>query len=128
MIRAALLCLVAGSATAQTPMTGDEFAAYVKGKTLTFAIPGDGNFGVEQYLRDRRVIWSPLDGTCVDGQWYEDKENICFRYEGDPEPKCWRVFQTESGIRAEYASTASQSVLFEAREYPEPLICGDLSS
>ncbi len=123
-----LLAVLAAPAIAENPMSGNAFDAYATGRTLTFGLPDGTRFGVEQYLPDRRVIWSPRDGTCTDGTWYEDGTNICFLYENDPVPKCWDVFRTPDGIRAEFAGDPGGTVLFEAVENPEPLICGDLFS
>ncbi len=129
MVRLSLiLAVLAAPVGAETPMTGAAFDDYATGRTLTFGLPDGRIFGVEQYLPDRRVIWSRLDGTCTDGIWYEDDTNICFLYENDPEPKCWDVFRTEGGIRAEFATQPDTTVLFEAVENPVPLICGDLFS
>ena len=127
-MRALIFTLFATTATAETPMTAAEFEAYVTGKILTFGSPKIGNYGVEQYLPDRRVRWSALDGECIKGEWYAEGDDICFLYVGDPEPKCWEVYQTSDGIRAEYTSTDSGTILFEAKEDPEALICGDLFS
>lgn len=109
-------------------MTAEQFEAYVTGKTLTFSTVEAGNYGVEQYLPRRRVRWSALDGDCIKGEWFPEGESICFIYTGDPRPKCWEVYQTPDGIRAEYTSSDSGTVLFEAKEDPEALICGDLFS
>ncbi len=129
MVRLTLaLFLLATPLAAQSPMSGEAFDKYATGRTLTFGLPDGTTFGVEQYLPDRRVIWSPLDGTCTDGIWYEDDTNICFLYENDPEPKCWEVFRTPKGIRAEFTNRPSTTVLFEAVEDPAPLICDDLFS
>ena len=130
MIRAAVLAaLLAGPAVAQeAPMSGEEFEAYVEGRTIRFALPTGESFGIERYLPDRRVIWSPLDGTCLDGRWFDDGPLICFAYDGDPEAKCWRVYDTDAGLRAEWADPPGATVLFEQDEPQAPLICGDLLS
>ena len=124
----ALASCLAAPLQADTLMDGPAFDAYVTGRTLTFGLPDGQSFGVEQYLPDQRVIWSPLDGTCTDGEWFEDGPLICFLYENDPEAKCWFVYRTDTGIRAEFANTPGSTILFEAQDAPEPLICGDLFS
>ena len=48
----------ASVAAAETPMTGAEFEAYVEGRIMSFGSEGDPTYGVEQYLPNRRVIWS----------------------------------------------------------------------
>ena len=119
---ALLLCL-AGAARAESPMTGAEFDSYTQGKTLAFGLPSNPDFGIEQYLPDRQVIWSPATGDCVNGIWYEKDRNICFLYENDPEPKCWAVYRTPKGIRAEFMNDPGTTVLFEARKADPALMC-----
>lgn len=109
-------------------MTGAEFEAYVTGRIISFGTEGNPGFGVEQYLEERRVLWSPGDGTCTNGVWYESKGDICFRYDGDPEPKCWAIYREGDGLRAVFTTRPGTSVIFEAEDYSVPLICGELSS
>jgi len=122
-MRSLLFVLLASPVLAESPMTGAEFEAYVEGRTLSFGTLGNPAYGVEKYLKNREVIWSPLDGTCVDGIWFEQGEDICFLYEHDPEAKCWKTFRTENGIRAEFTTRPGQSAIFETVENPEELIC-----
>ena len=123
----ALLALAA-PAVSQTPMTAAEFEAYVTGRIMSFGTQGDPSFGVEHYLPDRRVIWSTGNGTCTNGVWYESKGDICFRYDGDPEAKCWAIYREDDGIRAVFTTRPNTTIIFEAEDYSVPLICGDLSS
>lgn len=97
-------------------MTGDEFEAYVEGRTLSFGTLGNPNYGIEKYLPNRKVIWQGADGECVEGHWFQQGKDICFLYESDPEPKCWRTFQTENGILAEFTTRPGMSALFESVE------------
>lgn len=107
-------------------MSASEFEAYTTGKTLTFGV-GEAPYGIERYLPGRRVIWSFLDGRCEDGIWYEVEYEqapaICFVYESEPEPQCWRMYAETGGLRAEYLNTPSESVLYEVEESSEPMIC-----
>ena len=119
---------LASAAAAQTPMTAAEFEAYVAGRIMSFGSQNDPTFGVEQYLPNRRVIWSTGDGTCTNGVWYESKGDICFRYDGDPEPKCWEIYREGDGLRAVFTTRPNTTVIFETQDYTVPLICGDLSS
>lgn len=128
-LRATLSALcIASAATAETPMTGAEFDAYATGRILSFGTEGDPTFGVEQYLPGRRVIWSTGNGECRNGVWYESKGDICFRYDDDPEPKCWAIYRDDTGIRAVFTTRPDTTVIFEANDDTVPLICGDLSS
>jgi len=115
-------------AKAEAPMNAEEFDAFVTGRIVSFGTQGNPGFGVEQYLEDRRVIWSRGDGTCQNGVWYESKGNICFRYDGDPEPKCWAIYRDGEGMRAIYATQPATTVIFETEPYSVPLICDGLSS
>ena len=123
MIRAVCLwASLASAAIAETPMTGEEFEAYVTGRTLTYATQ-NAFHGVERYLPRRRVYWQNRHGECIKGRWYEEGTNICFVYENDPEPKCWEVFRTQNGLRADFTSYAGPPAIVEVTDSPEPLIC-----
>ena len=119
MIRALALVLLAAPAAAQT-LDGAGFAAYVTGKTLSFALPDGTPFGTERYDTGRRVLWSASPGECQEGSWFYRDGLICFTYTTDPEPKCWTVTRTDRGLRAE---STGGTVLFEATEAPQPLVC-----
>ena len=88
-VTAVILGLVLSS-TAPTAKTldGAEFDAYTRGKTLVYQRLGV-QYGAEQYLSNRRVVWSFLDGECKEGYWYPQGQEICFVYEDRPEPQCW---------------------------------------
>ncbi len=117
------LILLATPAMAQDAMNAAEFDAYTKGKTLTFGRADDDAYGIEQYQENRRVIWSFLDGECSNGVWYESKGSICFRYDFDPEPKCWKFYDDPNGLRAVFMNRPDTSVLYEAQDSGEPLVC-----
>lgn len=123
MIRVSIACaLWAGAAVAETPMTGAEFEAYVTGRTLTYATETSFH-GVEKYLPNRRVYWQDRLGECIKGRWYDEGTNICFIYENDPDPKCWEVFRTTDGLRADFTSYEGPPAIVEVTDSPEPLIC-----
>ena len=113
---------------AEAPMSATAFDDYVTGRIISFGTEGNPGFGVEQYLEGRRVIWSTGDGTCTNGVWYESKGDICFRYDGDPEPKCWAIYREGEGLRAVFTTRPGTSIIFEAEDYSVPLICGELNS
>jgi hypothetical protein len=79
-----LLMLFAAPVAAETPLTAEEFEAYVTGRTLTYSAGGIP-FGIEEYRKGRRVLWSYLDGQCEEGKWYAAGEMICFVYDAYPE-------------------------------------------
>ena len=118
-LTAALLAL---PALAAEPMTGAEFEAYVTGKTLTFA-EGGAAYGIEEYLPDRRVRWSFLDGRCKDGIWYEEADQICFVYEDTPDPQCWSFFLAPGGLRAMFENNPAATTLYEAAQSPDEMLC-----
>ncbi|WP_322895118.1 MULTISPECIES: hypothetical protein [unclassified Yoonia] len=121
-----LLCLATPAMALET-MDADAFDAHVTGRTITFRTDTNPAFGVEAYLQGRRVMWSTFEGTCMYGVWFESKGDICFRYDGDPVPKCWAIYDEPGGIRAVSTDSAFGTVIFET-DADEPLICNDLSS
>ena len=128
-MRNLLLCFVlATPATAQDGMTEAEFDAYVTGRTITFSTATNPQFGVERYLPGRRVMWSTFDGTCQYGVWFESKGDICFRYENDPEHKCWTIYDDPAGLRGVFKIRPNTTTIFEVPDRDDPLICNDLSS
>jgi len=128
-MRSLTLCLMlATPAMAQEGMTAQEFDAYVTGRTITFSTPLNPTFGVERYLPGRRVMWSTFDGTCQYGVWFESKGDICFRYEGDPEHKCWTIYAESDGLRGVFTTRPNTTVIYENPAREDPLICNDLSS
>ena len=62
------LILAATPALAETPLTAAEFDALTHGKDPHLSADGIP-FGIEEYLHDRRVRWSYLDGECNEGKW-----------------------------------------------------------
>ncbi|WP_341366508.1 hypothetical protein [Yoonia sp. BS5-3] len=120
--------LLGGPALAQDKMTAEEFDAYVTGRTVTYRTAQNPSFGVERYLQGRRVMWSTAEGICQYGVWFESKGDICFRYENDPEHKCWSIFNEPDGIRAVYTTRPPFTVIYEILDREDPLICHDLSS
>lgn len=127
---ALILALIAAPALADGPMTGAEFEDFVEGKTLTFS-SGLVPYGIEYYAPNRRVIWSPVGGDCVMGEWYEDRietgPSICFIYENRTEAQCWQVFDVDGQIRADYMNEPGTTVLYEAK-VSEPLVCGGVGT
>ncbi|MGR3501455.1 hypothetical protein [Pseudaestuariivita sp.] len=123
---APLLFALATSVTAlsaQTPMTAEEFEAYTTGQTLYFGAEG-APYGAEQYLENRRVRWSFLDGKCTEGIWYEERGLICFLYEDRPDdPQCWSFVQTGDGLTALFQDQPGNTELYEARRSSEPMMC-----
>ena len=129
-MRSILICLslVATPGSAQESMSAEEFDAYVTGRTITFRTELNPAYGVERYLPGRRVMWSTFEGTCRYGVWFESKGDICFRYDDDPEHKCWTMFEEPGGLRGVYTTRPFSTIIFEVLGREDPLICNDLSS
>ena len=123
-----LVLTLASPAVAQDGMTGAEFDAYVTGRTITFRTDLNPSYGIERYLPGRRVMWSTFDGICQYGVWFESKGDICFRYEHDPEHKCWTIYDEPGGLRGVFTTRPNTTVIYEIPDREDPLICNDLSS
>ncbi len=118
-----LLCTLAGSVTAaETRLSAAEFDAYTRGKTFYYGSMGRP-YGGEEYLDDRRVRWSFLDGECKDGRWYEQADEICFVYDDNPDPQCWSFAIGGRGLIARFGGDSAQSELYEVEQSAEPLLC-----
>jgi hypothetical protein len=109
-------------AAAAQPMSAQEFEAYVTGKTLTYNAGGQP-YGVEQYLKNRRVRWAFLGDDCVEGQWYEDNGMICFVYENEEGPQCWTFERAAGGLVAHFQSNPASPEIYEARQDDKPMQC-----
>lgn len=115
-----LLPVLAGAGEA--PLTAEEFEARTTGRTLTYAVDGEV-YGTEQYLPGRQVIWAYEGAECQRGTWAETGGQICFLYEGDPEPACWQFFDEGGRLAARYLGDDDNSSLKELAQSPEPLNC-----
>ena len=125
MIRAALIAALlplAATAGEADRLTPDEFEAYVTGKTLMYGFDGQ-NYGGEDYLEDRKVRWSYLDGRCKEGYWYPAGGNICFVYEDNEAPQCWSFFFRGSKLVAQFENNPEYEELYETGISTDPLLC-----
>ncbi|MFK7940671.1 MAG: hypothetical protein AB8B82_14920 [Roseovarius sp.] len=124
-MRTLLTCLILAVATPAlgAPMTADEFDSFTQGKTFYYGVNGR-EYGAEEYLPNRRVIWTFLDGRCQNGRWYEQGEMICFEYEQLEEIQCWTFEQTPGGgLAAQFENDPTAMQLFEVERTSEPLQC-----
>jgi hypothetical protein len=117
-----LLLSITAPAVAESPLSAHAFDDYTRGKTLYYGQFGDA-YGVEEYLPDRRVRWSFLDGDCVEGRWYQTGDLICFVYDGQPDAQCWHFFLDAAGLTARTADDPSSAPLYEISQSNEPMIC-----
>jgi len=109
-------------ALAETPMTSSQFDAYTQGKTLYYGNNGQ-HYGAEEYLANKGVRWSFLDGKCKEGYWYADQQSICFVYEDNPDPQCWKFFLRDGKLLAEFTSDNATTNLYEVDHGDTEMLC-----
>lgn len=122
MTRLLALLISATPALADEPLSPLEFERYVTGRTLSYA-SGGVPYGAEEYLRDRRVRWSHLDGQCEEGRWYAAGDEVCFVYEGLETPQCWAFFLRDQSLVAQFRNTPLSSEVYELSTMSGPLQC-----
>jgi len=120
-MRALILIAALGTPT-HAQMSAEDFDAYTRGHTFYYGAGGEA-YGGEEYLDNRRVRWSFLDGECQEGYWYEQDDLICFVYENRPDPQCWSFERTGSGLVARFSGDTAMSELYEVEKSSEPLMC-----
>ena len=110
--------------SAQERLTGNDFDAFTRGQTFYYGYDVEA-YGAEEYLDDRRVRWSFLDGECKDGYWYDTPENlICFVYEDRPDaPQCWAFFKDNNKLRATFENGAQAAPLYQIEKTETLMIC-----
>lgn len=111
------------AAEAQTLLSGDVFDAYTAGKTFLFGHTDQGDYGAEQYLPNRRILWSNLDGTCDGGTWFDNNGQTCFFYDHSPYLQCWNFYLEDGELTAEFLGVTSGSPFYSVTETDEPLSC-----
>ncbi len=114
--------IVAGPLTAGGFLDADGFDAATRGKTYYYSSGGQA-YGAEEYLPDRRVRWSFLDGQCLDGVWWQEGDFICFEYSDNPEPHCWSFQQGPGGLVATLKGEGGGRVLYEVQQSDKPMMC-----
>jgi len=122
LILLAFLTSLPQTGRAIEPMGAEEFDRYTQGKTLFYGFDGTA-YGVERYLPGRRVIWSFLDGRCQEGIWYEEAGQICFVYEDNSQPQCWRFMLTPEGLNARFQNDPQATELYESGDVDDEMIC-----
>ncbi len=111
------------TANAQSLLSGDDFDAYTAGKTFLFGRKDQGGYGAEQYLTDRKILWSNLDGTCDTGSWFDNNGQTCFFYEHSPYFQCWNFYLKDGELTAEFLGVTSGSPFYTVTETTEDLTC-----
>ncbi|MCY4335380.1 MAG: hypothetical protein OXC60_12020 [Litoreibacter sp.] len=103
-------------------LSAAEFEAYTAGTTLFFN-RGGRPYGAEEYLPDRKVIWTFLDGTCERGAWFNEEEQICFVYESDSASQCWHFLEAGGQKRARIIGDPPERDLYVVGQNTQPLSC-----
>jgi hypothetical protein len=124
MLRIAVIavCLSALPAVAERVMTPAEFEAFSTGKTIDYS-DEFSTWGREEYLPGRQVRFSFTDDECRFGQWYDQGDQVCFVYEGDPAPKCWTYFTDGKNVTTVFESDGPGGPISTARVTKERLEC-----
>ena len=125
MHKTSLLSLLLGLTFSVDPalaMGAKAFDDYTRGKTFFFASDGEP-YGAEEYLSNRRVRWTFLDGECKEGEWFEQDDLICFVYEDQPVPQCWSFEISANGLSARFENDPTPTELYEVRQSSEPQMC-----
>ncbi|MDA8585178.1 hypothetical protein N9L47_02805 [Rhodobacteraceae bacterium] len=117
-----LLALALPAHAQDRPITAAEFEQMVTGQTLSYQSSG-GEYGAEEYLDNRRVRWSFLDGECTEGVWYEKGPQICFEYEDIEGEQCWQFYERNGKLLARFENDPTQTELIETRRRSGPLYC-----
>lgn len=121
---ASLLCAasLASADDAGTPLTPDEFDAYVTGHTM-FYNSGNTPYGAEQYLPGRKVVWAFTGDDCLKGEWHPDGAFVCFTYEDKSGEQCWTFYRSADGLSARFKGDPAGTPLVAVRQSPAPMAC-----
>lgn len=122
MIMILAMAMAAGGPRAQDTLSAEAFDALTQGKTFYYGRAG-APYGAEDYLKDRRVRWSFLDGQCKDGYWYEEAGLICFVYDDSPDPQCWSFIKGSNGLIARFENDPAAIELYEVQQSAKPMLC-----
>lgn len=121
-MRWVVLTVLAMPAQAE-PMNGAAVAVFWGQDTVTYEADGVV-VGWEDYRPDRQVVWKTAGGGCEFGTWAEGPEGqICFTYDGDTAPVCWRFDQSGGVVTAQSVADPAAPRLTATLKTPEPLIC-----
>lgn len=118
----AVLLLFVQSASAQTPMTPEEFDRWSTGRTLDYSTDGQV-WGSEAYFPDRRVRDADTGGPCRDGYWYADGDAVCFVYPGFDGTHCWLYWRDGDAVFAKPVQSAPEDAPQHVTPAAAPLDC-----
>ncbi|MEP5758303.1 MAG: hypothetical protein ABJ327_03125 [Litoreibacter sp.] len=118
----ALIAVLALPASAETILSPQEFEAFVQNSTVYFDRYGTP-YGSEQYLRNRKVIWSFANGECEFGEWFPREDQICFQYENQNTPLCWHFVEQDGIKRARVVGDDPVADLHIVAQDKQPVNC-----
>ena len=124
---ASVTAMVLSGSCFADPLTLQDFAETVTGRTFDFSVNGFV-YGVERYWPNQRAEWLLDDGTCLFGRYYEWQGKICFIYDeygADSErlPQCWTFERTDMGITATFFEPNSTHPPISMTPSDTPLAC-----
>ncbi|WP_239320874.1 hypothetical protein [Epibacterium sp. Ofav1-8] len=101
----------------------ERFDSYTQGRTIHFDWQGQP-YGAERYLPGQRVIWSFLDGRCIEGEWYMQAGDICFVYEDRPDAQCWSYQIDDSGLSVTIERGSGPALTLTEQKRPrDEMVC-----
>lgn len=101
----------------------ERFDSYTQGRTIHFDWEGQP-YGAERYLPGQRVIWSFLDGRCIEGEWYMQAGDICFIYEDRPDAQCWSYQIDGTGLSVTIERDAGPALTLTEQKRPrDEMVC-----
>ena len=116
------LALLAFPASSETLLTEQQFDAFTSGTTVYFNRHNQP-YGAEQYLKDRKVIWTFLNGDCERGAWFAHEDQICFAYETQDEPQCWHFLEVGGEKRGRVVGADPANDLTVVGQDTRDLVC-----
>lgn len=125
-MRSLILCLACtalpAAAQDERILSADEFQDFIGTSTVYYGRNGNP-YGAEQYLPNRKVIWSFLNNECQYGVWYDRKDQICFIYEGQSSEICWHFMEVDGNKAARVIGDDPENDLVALTQNDEPLHC-----
>lgn len=95
---AALVLALPVAAAAEELLSPEEFREYSEGYTLYFTEQDGEPVGSEAFGPDGQATWQEPDGTCVEGLWHPNEDQLCFYYGFESVVQCWQVLRDAKGL------------------------------
>jgi len=122
----ALVLLAASAAAEEVPLTPDELLDRLIGTTAVFTtVPGDRPVGIEYFPSRQRSFWQRTGGTCVNGEMTIREDQLCFRYEDQPDvAHCWTSFDEDGELFVRSAGSGQVQRVSPAEGLPFDCVDG----